>query len=55
MKMTLLVAFFLFAFAIVLEAQTSGTPTVAEAEQFMNKAESRLAELQSQGYLYPRP
>ncbi len=45
MKMTMLVVFFLFAFAIVLEAQTSGSPTVAEAEQFMNKAESRLAEL----------
>src|SRR5438874_9880002 len=45
MKMTLLAAFFLFAFAIVLQAQTSGSPTVAEAEAFMNKAEARLAEL----------
>jgi peptidyl-dipeptidase A len=45
MKMTLLVAFFLFAFAIVLEAQTSGSPTLAEAQEFMNKAEARLAEL----------
>ena len=45
MKMTLLVAFFLFAFAMVLEAQTSDSPTLADAEQFMNKAEARLAEL----------
>ena len=43
MKMLLLTAIFLFAFAAVLAAQN--TPTVAEAEQFMNKAEAQLAEL----------
>ncbi|HEV2696368.1 MAG TPA: M2 family metallopeptidase, partial [Terriglobales bacterium] len=43
MKMLLLAAIFLFAFAAVLVAQN--TPTVAEAEQFMNKAEAQLAEL----------
>src|SRR5436189_1298956 len=44
MKMILL-AFFTFAFAAVLEAQASKRPTVAEAEAFMKKAEARLAEL----------
>src|SRR5256885_327300 len=48
MKMTLLAAFFLFAFAIVLQAQTSGSPTVAEAEAFMNKAEARLIDLHTE-------
>lgn len=48
MKMFLLPAFFCFAFAAVLEAQTK-KPTVAEAEQFMNKAEARLAELSVKG------
>ena len=43
MKMLLLTSLFLFAFAAVLAAQS--TPTVADAEQFMNKAEARLAEL----------
>ncbi len=43
MKMLLLTAIFLFAFAAVLVAQNP--PTVADAEQFMNKAEARLAEL----------
>jgi peptidyl-dipeptidase A len=43
MKMLLLTSLFLFAFAAVLAAQTA--PTVADAEQFMNKAEARLAEL----------
>jgi peptidyl-dipeptidase A len=45
MKMIVLGAFFLLVFSVVLEAQTSGSPTVAEAETFMNKAEARLAEL----------
>jgi peptidyl-dipeptidase A len=45
MKMIFLAAFFLLVSAIVLEAQTSGSPTVADAEAFMNKAEARLAEL----------
>ena len=47
--MILLLAIFCFALAIVLEAQTSNPPTVAEAEQFMNKAEARLAELSVKG------
>ena len=34
----------LFLFCATLYAQTS-SPTVAEAEQFMNQAEARLAEL----------
>jgi peptidyl-dipeptidase A len=34
-----------FAFAVVLQAQTSHPPTVAQAQEFMNKAEARLAEL----------
>jgi len=45
MKMTLALVAFLFAFAIVLKAQTSSPPTVAEAEEFMKNAEARLAEL----------
>ena len=48
MKMFLLSALFCFAFAAVLEAQTK-KPTVAEAEEFMNKAEARLAELSVKG------
>lgn len=45
MKMILLTGIFLFAFSVVvLEAQTS-TPTVADAQNFMNKAEAQLAEL----------
>jgi len=45
MKMILL-AFFTFAFAAVLEAQAaSKRPTVTEAEAFMKKAEARLAEV----------
>ena len=43
MKMLLLVAIFLFAFAAVLVAQD--TSTVAEAGRFMNKAEAQLADL----------
>ena len=45
MKMIVFAAFFLLVSAVVLESQTSGSPTVAEAEAFMNKAEARLAEL----------
>src|SRR5213082_4926 len=45
MKMIFLAAFFLLVSAVVLEAQTPKSPTVAEAEAFMNKAEARLAEL----------
>jgi peptidyl-dipeptidase A len=48
MKMLILPALFCFAFAAVLEAQ-SKKPTVAEAEQFVNQAEARLAELSVQG------
>ena len=48
MKMFLLSALFCFVFAAVLEAQTK-KPTVADAEQFMNKAEARLAELSVKG------
>ena len=45
MKMIFLLAIFCFAFAVVLEAQAKNPPTVAEAEQFMNQAEAKLAEL----------
>jgi peptidyl-dipeptidase A len=45
MKMIVLAVFFLLASAVLLESQTSGSPTVAEAQEFMNKAEARLAEL----------
>lgn len=48
MRMSVLPALFCFAFAAVLEAQTK-KPTVADAEQFMNKAEARLAELSVKG------
>jgi peptidyl-dipeptidase A len=48
MKMFLLSALLGFVFAAVLEAQTK-KPTVGEAEQFMNKAEARLAELSVKG------
>ena len=48
MKMFLFSALFCFAAAAILEAQTK-KPTVAEAEQFMNKAEARLAELSVKG------
>ncbi len=45
MKMILLACIFLFAVtAVVLEAQSTA-PTVAEAQDFMKKAEARLAEL----------
>ena len=43
MKMMLLLALFCFAFAVVVEAQAKNPPTVAEAEQFMNQAEAKLA------------
>src|SRR5947208_8277587 len=45
MKMIVFAAFFLLVSAVVLEAQTSKSPTVAEAEAFMDKAEARLAEI----------
>ncbi len=45
MKMIYFAAFFLLVSAIILEAQASSSPTVAEAEAFINKAEARLAEL----------
>jgi peptidyl-dipeptidase A len=48
MKMILFAAISLFAFAAVLEAQTA-KPTVAEAEDFMKKAEARLADLSVKG------
>jgi peptidyl-dipeptidase A len=43
MKMLVFTVIFLFAFAAVLVAQS--TPTLAEAQEFMNKAEARLADL----------
>ena len=45
MKMIVFAALFLLVSVVVLEAQNAGSPTVAEAEAFMNKAEARLAEL----------
>jgi len=39
------VALLCFTLTMVLEAQTSHPPTLAEAEEFMKKAEARLAEL----------
>jgi peptidyl-dipeptidase A len=45
MKMIVFAVFFLLVCAVALQAQTSGSPTVADAEAFMNKAEARLAEL----------
>ena len=49
MKMLILPAIFCFAAAIALQAQSSGAPTVAEAEAFMNKAEAQLAEISVKG------
>ncbi|HEV2731493.1 MAG TPA: M2 family metallopeptidase, partial [Terriglobales bacterium] len=43
--MNLLVFLTLFFFGLAIEAQTSPAPTVAEAEEFMNKAEARLSDL----------
>jgi peptidyl-dipeptidase A len=43
--MILPAALFLFAVAVVLESQAANPPTLAEAEDFMNKAEARLAML----------
>jgi peptidyl-dipeptidase A len=49
MKM-ILTALFCFAIAVMLEAKTSKiSPTLAEAEEFMKKAEARLAELSVKG------
>lgn len=45
MKMIVLLSLFCFASAMVLQARTPNPPTVAEAEDFMKKAEARLAEL----------
>ena len=42
---TIAVALLCFTLTMVVEAQTSHPPTVAEAEAFMNKAEAQLAEL----------
>ena len=49
MKMIVLLVIFCFALAAVLQAQTSATPTVADAQAFMDKAEARLAELSVKG------
>jgi peptidyl-dipeptidase A len=49
MKMIVLFVISCFAFAVVLQAQTSGAPSVAEAQEFMKKAEARLAELSIKG------
>jgi peptidyl-dipeptidase A len=48
MKMLIALAMFCFAAAVVLQAQTSA-PTLAEAQDFMNRAEARLAELSIKG------
>src|SRR5438034_7297610 len=49
MKILVALAIFFFAATIVLQAQTSASPTLAEAQDFMNKAEARLAELSIKG------
>jgi len=49
MKMLIVLAIFCLAAAIVLQAQTSASPTLAEAQDFMNKAEARLADLSIKG------
>ncbi len=49
MKMIVLLVISCFALALVLQAQDSGTPTVVEAQAFMDKAEARLAELSIKG------
>jgi len=43
--MILPAALFLFAVAVVLESEAANPPTLAEAEDFMNRAEARLAVL----------
>src|SRR3954447_16073584 len=48
MKMFVALAIFCFAATVVLHAQTAA-PTLSEAEDFMNKAEARLAELAVKG------
>src|SRR5207249_756209 len=45
MKKMIQLVLLCFTFAMVVEAQTSKPTTVAEAEEFMKNAESRLAEL----------
>ncbi|HEX6804841.1 MAG TPA: M2 family metallopeptidase [Terriglobales bacterium] len=45
MRMLLPAALFVFTFAFAIQAQASNPPTLAEAEDFMNKAEARLAGL----------
>ena len=45
MRMILPAALFLFTVAVVLESQAANPPTLAEAEDFMNNAEARLATL----------
>ena len=45
MRMILPAALVLFAVAVVLESQAANPPTLAEAEDFMNKAEARLSTL----------
>ncbi|PYV84264.1 MAG: peptidyl-dipeptidase [Acidobacteria bacterium] len=49
MKMLIALAIFCFTAAVVLQAQTSTAPTLAEAQDFMNKAEGQLAELSIKG------
>lgn len=49
MKMLIALAIFCFAAAVVFQAQTHASPTLAEAQDFMNKAEARLAELSVKG------
>ena len=48
MKFRLLLSLVLF-FPLLISAQTASKPTVAEAEQFMNQAETRLNELAVKG------
>src|ERR1700751_4000786 len=45
MKLIVFAALLLMESAVVVETKTSGSPTVDDAEAFMNKAEARLAEL----------
>jgi peptidyl-dipeptidase A len=45
MKRILLAGIFSFAFSVVALQAQNAKPTVADAQDFMNKAEARLAEL----------
>src|SRR3954468_8654593 len=49
MKHALIFLLLLLLFSFALQAQTTSKPTVAEAEQFMKQAETRLNELSLKG------